>query len=113
MVGETDEDDGPASDGIEAVVFDVDGTLLRGGEPIPGAREALERVREAGLSVLFVPNDPVDPPEAYARRIREAGLSADPSGVPAGDPRRGDFGTVTPAQWATIRNTRKRAPFRM
>lgn len=66
--------DGVTGDDVEAVIFDVDGTLLRGEEPIPGASEALETVREAGLSVLCVSNNPVDPPAAYARRLAAAGL---------------------------------------
>jgi len=77
-------DDGrsvPASDGVGAVVFDVDGTLLRGREPLPGACEAVAAVRDAGMPVLFVSNNPVDPPVAYARRLRDAGLSATPDEV--------------------------------
>ena len=66
---------------IEAVVFDVDGTLLRGTEPIPGAAEALRVVREAGLSVLCCSNNPIEAPAAYADRLERAGLAVDPSEV--------------------------------
>jgi 4-nitrophenyl phosphatase len=77
---------GPATDGgdrrpVEGVVFDVDGTLVRGSEPIPGAAEAVAAVRDRGLSVALVSNNPVDPPPAYAERLAGAGIDVDPGEV--------------------------------
>jgi HAD superfamily hydrolase (TIGR01450 family) len=69
-------------DDIDAVVFDVDGTLLhshdpggvRGAEPIAGAVEAVARVRAAGRRVLFFTNGTGRPPAQYAADLRAVGL---------------------------------------
>ncbi|MDX6537748.1 MAG: hypothetical protein QOD37_2089 [Gaiellales bacterium] len=68
--------------GIDAVVFDVDGTLLhandpsgpRGAHAIPGAIEAVQRVRASGRKVLFFTNGTGRPPAAYAADIRSVGF---------------------------------------
>lgn len=69
-------------DGIDAVVFDVDGTLLhsddpggvRGARPIAGAVEAVARVRAAGRPVLFFTNGTGRPPAQYASDLRAVGF---------------------------------------
>ncbi|HET6173372.1 MAG TPA: HAD-IIA family hydrolase [Gaiellales bacterium] len=69
-------------DGIDAVVFDVDGTLLhandpnrpRGGHPIPGAVETVERVRASDRRVLLFTNGTGRPPADYAADIRSLGF---------------------------------------
>jgi 4-nitrophenyl phosphatase len=58
------------------VVLDVDGTVVRGDEPIPGAAEGLDRLSAAGLRRLFVSNNPTKRPPAYADRLRRAGFDA-------------------------------------
>ena len=63
-------------DDIDAVVFDVDGTLLhandpsgpRGAHPIAGAVEAVARVRASGRRVLFFTNGTGRPPAAVRGR---------------------------------------------
>ena len=70
-------------DGIDAVVFDVDGTLLhandpsgpRGAHPIAGAAETVERVRASGRRVLFFTNGTGRPPAQYAADIRSLGFT--------------------------------------
>jgi HAD superfamily hydrolase (TIGR01450 family) len=69
-------------DGIDAVVFDVDGTLLhsdnpggvRGARLIDGAAAAVARVRESGRRLLFFTNGTGRPPAQYAADLRAAGL---------------------------------------
>jgi 4-nitrophenyl phosphatase len=56
------------------VVLDVDGTVVRGDEPIPGAREGLDLLGEAGLERLFVSNNPTKAPPAYVDRLGRAGF---------------------------------------
>jgi 4-nitrophenyl phosphatase len=63
------------------VVLDVDGTVVRGDEPIPGAAEGLDRLERAGLSRLFVSNNPTKRPPAYAARLRRAGFDAHPDEI--------------------------------
>jgi 4-nitrophenyl phosphatase len=59
------------------VVLDVDGTVLRGDDLLPGADAGLARIEEAGLRRLFVSNNPTKRPPAYAARLRDAGVDAD------------------------------------
>jgi 4-nitrophenyl phosphatase len=69
-------------DGIDAVVFDVDGTLLHaddpggvvGAHPVPGAIETVRRVRDSGRRVLFFTNGTGKPPGAYAADLRTVGF---------------------------------------
>lgn len=63
------------------VVLDVDGTVVRGDEPIPGAAEGLDLLATAGLSRLFVSNNPTKRPPAYAERLRRAGFDAHPDEI--------------------------------
>ncbi|WP_049968390.1 HAD-IIA family hydrolase [Haloferax prahovense] len=58
------------------VVFDVDGTVVRGDEAIPGALDGLAAVDAAGLDRLFVSNNPTKAPVAYEARLRRAGIDA-------------------------------------
>jgi HAD superfamily hydrolase (TIGR01450 family) len=68
---------------IDAVVFDVDGTLLhandpggvRGAQPIAGAAETVDRVRASGRRVLFFTNGTGHPPARYAADIRSLGFA--------------------------------------
>ena len=59
---------------IRGVIFDVDGTVVRGDDPLPGAAAGVGAVDEAGLSRLFVSNNPTKPPAAYERRLGRAGI---------------------------------------
>ncbi|OYR82478.1 HAD family hydrolase, partial [Halorubrum distributum] len=45
-------------------VIDVDGTVVRGDDPIPGAPAGYRRLREAGVEPLFVSNHPTKAPPA-------------------------------------------------
>ncbi|MFC5367367.1 HAD-IIA family hydrolase, partial [Salinirubrum litoreum] len=56
------------------VVLDVDGTVVRGDDPIPGAREGLDLIADAGLDRLFVSNNPTKAPPAYVDRLGRAGF---------------------------------------
>ncbi len=41
---------------IKALLFDIEGTIAFQGTPIPGAPEALAKVRRRGLQVRFLTN---------------------------------------------------------
>jgi 4-nitrophenyl phosphatase len=62
--------------GFEGVVFDVDGTLVRGRTPIPGAAETVRAVRESGARVAFVTNNPTRTPDSYVGKLRGADIQA-------------------------------------
>jgi len=56
------------------VIFDVDGTILRGTEPLPGAMDAVAACREADIPVRFVTNNPTQPAATYVERFATAGM---------------------------------------
>jgi 4-nitrophenyl phosphatase len=61
---------------LSGVILDVDGTVVRGDEALPGARAGLDLIEERGLRRLFVSNNPTKPTEAYEGRFARAGLDA-------------------------------------
>ena len=62
---------------FSGAVLDVDGTVVRGDDPIPGAPAGYQRLREAGIEPLFVSNNPTKAPPAYVDRLGAAGYDAD------------------------------------
>ncbi|WP_115864598.1 HAD-IIA family hydrolase [Halorussus litoreus] len=66
---------------VRSVVLDVDGTLVRGDEPIPGAVEAVDRLRERGLDVLLLSNNPTRSPADYADWLADLGFAVAPDDV--------------------------------
>jgi len=57
-------------------VFDLDGTVYLGDALLPGAGEAIARLREAGARVVFVTNKPLEPGTAYAEKLDRLGVTA-------------------------------------
>jgi len=66
---------------IRGIIFDLDGTLYRGDQAIPGAPEAVRRLRRAGCRVTFVSNKPLQPREHYAGKLTRLGIPAGPADV--------------------------------
>jgi 4-nitrophenyl phosphatase len=64
---------------VDGVVLDVDGTLIRGDTPIPGAVDALSRIRESGCSPLLISNNPIQTREAYCDRLTGHEFSLSPT----------------------------------
>ena len=69
------------ADRYDAFLFDLDGVLYRGSEPVPGAAAALRTLRDAGKRVAFVTNNSSRTPEQVAERLRDVGIDADPAEV--------------------------------
>src|SRR4029453_17979672 len=63
-----------------AYLFDLDGTIYLGDQLLPGARELVEKLRELGLPVRFLSNNPTSDPEQYAAKLTRLGLP-----TPAGE----------------------------
>lgn len=63
------------------LICDLDGTVYLSGQPLPGAVEALERLRSAGVRVLFVSNNPLRSPQSYAERLTGLGIPTTPDDV--------------------------------
>ncbi|WP_241386941.1 HAD-IIA family hydrolase [Rhodococcus sp. CH91] len=62
----------------DVLLLDLDGTVYRGAEPVPGAREALTA---GGETVLYVTNNASRRPSEVALHLRELGFPADDSSV--------------------------------
>ena len=65
-------------DDVRGFVLDVDGTLVhRAGEEVhllPGAVEALQRIRASGRPLALFTNGSHIPPEGFAAGLRDAGV---------------------------------------
>eukprot|EP00164_Ancoracysta_twista_P001902 GFYU01002498.1.p1 GENE.GFYU01002498.1~~GFYU01002498.1.p1 ORF type:complete len:310 (+),score=66.08 GFYU01002498.1:96-1025(+) len=55
----------------DAFMFDCDGVLWRGADPIPGAKETLEMLMSAGKKVFFVTNNSTKSREQYTGKFKE------------------------------------------
>ena len=63
-----------------AYLFDLDGTIYLGDELLPGAGRLIGALRELGLPVRFLSNNPTSDPEQYAAKLTRLGLP-----TPAGE----------------------------
>jgi len=59
---------------MAAILLDVDGVLLVSGQPIPGAVEAVARLRRDGHRLRFVTNNSIRSRAALAQELREQGF---------------------------------------
>ncbi len=59
---------------ISGVVFDVDGTVVRGETGLAGAAAAVEAVQDRGIQPVFCSNNPLRAPAAYAQKLRAGGI---------------------------------------
>lgn len=63
-------------DRIDACLLDLDGTIYCAGAVIPGAAEAVARIREAGLPVAFATNTTRHPRSHLIQLLRGFGVTA-------------------------------------
>jgi HAD superfamily hydrolase (TIGR01457 family) len=64
------------ADRYDTFLFDLDGVLYRGADPVPAAAGSLERLRSIGKRIAFVTNNSGRTPEAVASRLRSVGVQA-------------------------------------
>jgi HAD superfamily hydrolase (TIGR01458 family) len=62
---------------MACILLDIDGVLHVSGEPIPGAQDAVARLREAGHSLRFVTNNSTTPRANLADELRRLGFDLD------------------------------------
>jgi HAD superfamily hydrolase (TIGR01450 family) len=60
----------------DAYLFDLDGTVHLGGEPLPGARRAIAELRARGRAVRFLSNNPTRDRETVVRELARLGIPA-------------------------------------
>lgn len=61
----------------DAIAFDLDGTVYLGDAPLPGARELMSGLADAGVPHLFATNNSSVPGYRYVERLRRLGIAAD------------------------------------
>ena len=66
---------------IDAVIFDLDGTVYLGEKALPGSVEALAALRRQGKQTLFVSNKPLEGRSAYAEKLTRLGIPSRPHDV--------------------------------
>jgi glycerol 3-phosphatase-2 len=82
---------------LDGLLVDLDGCVWIGGEPLPGAVAALQRLRTAGLRCVYVTNDPASTRERHAARLTALGLPT-------------DVESVVTAGWALAREVAREHP---
>ncbi len=72
--------------GLKGAIVDLDGTIYRGKETIPGARDGIATLRAAGLDLLFCSNNPTRAGQRYVSILDHHDIDAEPTDVlTAGD----------------------------
>lgn len=66
----------PLVDRYDQLILDLDGCVWIGGEPTPGAAEAIAALRAAGKRLAFATNNPRHGADEYVRRLWAAGIRA-------------------------------------
>ena len=66
---------------VRGVMLDLDGTLYAGGEPVAGAREAVESLEASGLALRYVTNTTRMPRSAVVEKLRTFGFVVEESEV--------------------------------
>jgi HAD superfamily hydrolase (TIGR01458 family) len=69
----------PALEGIEGLLLDLSGVVYVQEEAVPGAAEALEKLRANDFPVRLVTNTTMRPRRSILERLERLGIEADPS----------------------------------
>jgi HAD superfamily hydrolase (TIGR01450 family) len=73
--------DGPLAGAYDAGLFDLDGVLYLGPQPVPHAAEAVRAALAAGLRPAYVTNNASRRPAVVAAHLTELGIPAGPADV--------------------------------
>ena len=66
---------------VKGIVFDLDGTLVRGPNALAGAVDAVASIRALGVLLAFCTQDSVNPPEHVSTKLARLGFGAEPEDV--------------------------------
>ncbi len=66
---------------IDGFIFDLDGTIFRSDELLPGAKEAVEAVQREGKKIVFLSNKAIARRADYARKLKGFGMNVDESQI--------------------------------
>ncbi len=76
-----DDGDMTTNASAKGMIFDLDGTLYRGREAVPGAADFLRLARERQWRILFMTNRANRAATVVARQLRRLGMPCDPDDV--------------------------------
>lgn len=62
-------------------IFDLDGTLYRGAEPIEGAAEVVSELKRRGSQIRYVTNNSGQTRSFFVRKLRDMGFPAEPQEI--------------------------------
>jgi 4-nitrophenyl phosphatase len=62
-------------------VLDLDGTIYRGRDRLPGARAAVTALRDHGIAICFFSNNPTKTPDEYVEGLAALGIDASPAEI--------------------------------
>ena len=82
---------------LRLAIFDLDGVIYRGEQPIPGAAELTARLRDRGCLVRYATNNSTVTRSDYAARLKGMGIET-------------DVGEIVTSTWATIEHLRRHEP---
>src|SRR4051794_30623132 len=66
-------------EGVEGLLLDLSGVIYVQDEAVPGAADALERLRSAGIPIRLVTNTTMRPRRSILERLERLGIEADPA----------------------------------
>lgn len=66
---------------FDAILLDMDGTLYRVDQPIPGVSEAIAQLRKLGLRLACLTNNSANTPRELSCRLADMGISVPPSDI--------------------------------
>ncbi len=66
---------------VEGIIFDIDGTVARGRQVLPGAIETLAELRRRGIRFAFFTNDNSSPVRSWVERLGAMGIDAAPDEI--------------------------------
>ncbi len=87
----------PPAPAPRLIIFDLDGVVYRGPEPIPGAAALVSALRAAGMATRFATNNSMATRSAYAERLAGHGIVARPD-------------EIVTSTWATITHLQTHEP---
>jgi phospholysine phosphohistidine inorganic pyrophosphate phosphatase len=64
-------------EGVEGLLLDLSGVVYVQDEAVPGAAEALERLRSAGIPIRLVTNTTMRPKRSILERLERLGIDSD------------------------------------
>jgi arabinose operon protein AraL len=66
---------------FDAFIFDLDGTIYLGDSLLPGALETIAFLRGQNKKILFISNKPLEPRQAYAKKLTRLGIATCPEDI--------------------------------